>query len=100
MRDTPLDHVLNVELGGAQWQPFGLELAGEAVLAQIGTVVGPLVLGADHHDATNEALLAQRLDGRRRGRARTDDGHDADRAGSQAYMGMVRPRRGSSERST
>ena len=75
--DAPLDDVLLIELGRAQRQPLGLELAGEEVLAQVGPVVGPAVLGADHEDASDVALLAQRLDGGRRSRAAADDREEA-----------------------
>ena len=76
-RDEALDRVLLVELGRAQGQPLGLKLAGEEVLAQVGTVVGPVLLWADHHDAADEEQLAERLGG---GRCRGAGADDRDHA--------------------
>ena len=66
-----------VEALGTEGQPVGAGRAGEVVLAQVGAIVGAVVLAADEDDAAGEAVLAQRLDGGGAGGAAADHGERA-----------------------
>src|SRR5271169_5541400 len=51
-----LDPALGVELGGAQRDPLLGCRAGEVILGQIGPIVRPRVVGAQHRDPAGTAL--------------------------------------------
>jgi len=72
--ELQLDPVIRVKLGRAQRYPFLGCVAGEIVLRQIGPIVRPVIVRAQHRDRAGIALMPQHLDrGVSRGAAADDD---------------------------